>query len=100
MMSYDYYYGVAVAADDGVRLLANSLRHALSPFILSALPVPMLRQVYVEPWKGRRWAPPGPPRAALEFSWAPLGRPSDGKNGDFAWEVLQKWQAGDVKRTC
>ena len=92
MMSYDDYYGVAVAADDGVRLLANSLRHALSPFILSALPVPMLRQVYVEPCEGPSWAP-------LGFARVPPGPPWAPQSGDFAWEVCKKREVSDVNST-
>ena len=65
----------------------------LKLFIFGALPVPMLRQVYVKPCAGPSWAP-------LGFAWAPPGPPGAPKKCDFAWEVCKKWQDGDVKRTC
>ena len=40
---------------------------------------------------GRCWAILGP-------SWGLLGALSGVKSGDFAWEVLQKWQDGVAKR--
>ena len=64
----------------------------LTLFIFGALPVPMLRQVYVKPWKGPSWGPLGP-------RWVRYGSPEGLKNGDFAWEVCQKWEAGDVSST-
>ena len=129
--------------------------HAVTLSTLSALPVPMLRQVYKMAFSrgrsckngpmtmltsccyglfssrgllGSSWGHPrhslailglsgahlGPSWAHLGPSWAHLG-PSWGlrgglkmvilcgrsfKNGDFAWEVLQKWQDGDVSSTC
>ena len=57
----------------------------------NALPVPMLRQVYVKPRKGASGALSGPSGASLEFSWGHLGPIVGFKNGDFAWEVCKKW---------
>ena len=51
-------------------ILESCLR-ALTLSTLSALPVPMLRQVYLQGLKGF-------------------------KNGDFARDILQKWEDGDV----
>ena len=45
--------------------------HVLTLSTLSALPVPMLRQVY-------------------------LPRSYGLQNGDFAWDILDKWEDGDV----
>ena len=80
--------------------MLETLLQALELSAFSALPVPMLRQVYVEPSEGAFRAPSGPVRAPREFSRGRFG-PSHGvKNVDFVWEVLPKWQDGDIERTC
>ena len=57
-----------------------------------ALPVPKLIQVYVKPREaafGVLFAP----------SWGRPGFSYGVKNDDFAWEVLKKWEVGDVNST-
>ena len=44
--------------------------------------------------------PFGPPYTRLGPLLGRLGAPLGFQNGDFTWEVLPKWQDGDVKRTC
>ena len=64
---------------------ARDVLRVVTQSITNALPVPMLRQVYVEPWKVPLWAPPGPPGTPEKY--------------DFAWEVCKKWEVGDVNST-
>ena len=72
--------------------MLGDMFQTLKLFIFGALPVPMLRQVYVEPCEGPSWGPLGP-------RWGHYGSPEGFKDCDFAWEVCQKWEVGDVSST-
>ena len=72
---------------------------------LVALPVPMLIQVYVKPCEGPVRGPRAPRRGPKGSQEDPQGgsqmvilRGRSSKNGDFAWEVSQKWRDGVAKR--